>query len=49
MGGKYEVRYAKGEYWDEQYTKYTNNFWEFLELLWIHKGKIIYFRVFCRD
>jgi hypothetical protein len=46
MGGKYEVRYAKGEYWDEQYT---NNFWEFLELLWIHKGKIIYFRVFCRD
>jgi len=46
MGGKYEVRYrVVGEHqsWS---SEYTNSFWEFLKLLWNHRGKVIYFKVF---
>lgn len=43
MGGKYEVRYTGDDYCTEHHT---NSFWEFLKLLWVHRGKIIYFRVF---
>ena len=57
MGGKYQVRYKVKEdpseiedairYKEHQeYTDlYTNNFWEFLKVLFIARGRLLFFTV----
>lgn len=44
MGGKYEIRYHDDEWWHWR-SEYTNSFWEFVKLLWFHRGRVVYFKV----
>lgn len=46
MGGKYEVRYRVVDEHQPWSGEYTNSFWRFLKLLWVHRGKMIYFKVY---
>jgi hypothetical protein len=45
MGGKYEVRYRNDDDFIEYNDEFTNDFLEFIRIIFINRKRLIYFTI----